>query len=339
MKKSEKFALGLALIFLVLGSLLCISTVHAVGKLWDRANILISGQDYQRKEYSLPAEQLQSLLVDADSYGHDIRISGTDAQELKISYVESKKESYEIDLNEKGELRISCGKKRSWFYFSLNLGQRESTELRIFLPKELAGDISLQSGSGDVNLSGLNIGGSLSAASSSGNLLLQDCRVQQKTELSSSSGEIDLHGLDTRGKLEARSSSGDICLENSKISGPLLLESSSGEQQVENLQIEGMLQMETTSGELELDTLQIKGDMQLKTTSGDVELEEVSAQNMDFHSTSGDISGTLLGDPADYNFNSRSTSGSIRLPAGNGSLYTVRVKTTSGDVHLQMQGW
>ena len=97
--------------------------------------------------------------------------------------------------------------------------------------------------------------------------------------------------------------------------------------------------MESSSGELELEELQINGDLQLESTSGDMELEAVSAQNMDFHSVSGDISGTLLGDSADYSFNSRSTSGSIRLPSGNGSLYTVMVQTTSGDVHLQMQDW
>lgn len=358
MKKSVKIALSLAAVLILLGSILSISVALAVGRNWDRLSTFISGEDYQRKEYVLPADQLSGLLVEETA--EDIRITAAAGDEIRVSYAESDEESYEIELSPQGRLSIRKKEEQPWFRFSLNLGQKEGRELRISIPQELAGNLEILSASGDVRISELNTQGSLSIRTASGDMHLQNCKVQQKVNLSTASGELRLLGLEAQKGLAATSASGDLCLQSSKgireecrlstasgdillegsqFSGLLLLESASGEQQLENLQIEGDLQMESSSGELELEELQINGDLQLESTSGDMELEAVSAQNMNFHSVSGDISGTLLGDSADYSFNSRSTSGSIRLPSGNGSLYTVMVKTTSGDVHLQMQDW
>jgi DUF4097 and DUF4098 domain-containing protein YvlB len=102
--------------------------------------------------------------------------------------------------------------------------------------------------------------------------------------------------------------------------------------------------LHTTSGTSTLDELRFDAEFEAKSVSGKIGFERLQASRLTFESTSGDVRGTLVGDPADYAIESHTTSGRVSLPrggsgAGAGAAGAARgslvIKTISGDMDIE----
>ncbi|MDR1082345.1 MAG: DUF4097 family beta strand repeat-containing protein, partial [Coriobacteriales bacterium] len=96
--------------------------------------------------------------------------------------------------------------------------------------------------------------------------------------------------------------------------------------------------LHTTSGTSTLDELHFDAEFETKSVSGNIGFERLRASCLTFESTSGDIRGTLVGDPDDYAIESHTTSGNVSLPNGTTSTSnrnSLTAQTISGDIKIE----
>ena len=80
------------------------------------------------------------------------------------------------------------------------------------------------------------------------------------------------------------------------------------------------------------------GDIELGTTSGQIEFDSLSGNNLNFHTVSGAITGTLHADSTDYYIVSNSLSGKVSVMGGsvNGTKQ-LDASSTSGDITITFE--
>jgi lia operon protein LiaG len=233
---------------------------------------------------------------------------------------------------------------------------RCDVRLRIEVPPAL--DVALRSSSGDLSTQG--IAGSQSLESSSGDIEVQGASGNLVTY--SSSGDVTAHDV-MRSRM--RSSSGDLKVENSR--GPIDLHASSGDIEVRGAA--DSIAVIASSGDVEIDAaprgahvetqsgrIQVagaSGGVRLSSSSGDIQvgLAPPLAQ-VDIGTSSGEVVARVSGSPG-LSLDLGTSGGSIeaemplRIHTANRHELTgtvgdgrtpVRVRTSSGDIHLSGGG-
>jgi lia operon protein LiaG len=203
-----------------------------------------------------------------------------------------------------GSLMISTDRTKAvvFGYFASNM------VLEIGVPERYAGDLTVHTSSGDVEISDQNLS-ALFVETSSGDMRLSSI---QAAELSthSSSGDQTANGLRS-GRAQFRSSSGDILAGN----------------------LQGGARAESSSGSITLRFRDFSSDVEVHSSSGDVELYLTgSAQfRLEARSSSGDIDCafpvTLSGAGSEMRRHR------MTATVGEGT-HRVSVKTSSGDITI-----
>lgn len=210
---------------------------------------------------------------------------------------------------------------------------------------------------------------SLQVSTASGDLAVPDAFTFAEAELDTASGDL-LYSAETQKKLKITTASGDVklaCdvqdatvqatsgdLEITGVSGQkLFAKSVSGEVELKSCRITDSLEVKTTSGEIELQEIAGGSDCIVSTTSGEITLEEATdfqtlslksvsgdqvlmrcdARELELHSTSGNISATLL---SSKTFITSSVSGSISTPTPDPAGGSCRASTVSGNIRIQI---
>ncbi len=151
-------------------------------------------------------------------------------------------------------------------------------------------------------------------------------------------GDIDLRDLECTGKASLVTASGDVeisraqCPELSAVtaSGDIGIEGSAA----------ARLRVKTASGDIDLEGVSARGSLSLVTVSGDIDAN-LAAPSGEAHieAVSGDIELTFPGPPYLYTLSVRSTSGDVHAPAGALSgPNNIRAKTLSGDISVRFEG-
>ena len=139
-------------------------------------------------------------------------------------------------------------------------------------------------------------------------------------------GLIDADSL--QGELKFHVDSADLRLR--RLDGVIKLEGSSGD--IRARDIKGTWSSDFSSGDCDL--AGFEGDtLSIHTTSGDADLRQVKAKRADFNSTSGDL---RLSDADLQEFQAEASSGDITFEAIGLGLREVGIRTSSGDVALQL---
>ena len=146
MRKSTKIILGIAGSLIVVGGICWILVLALIHGDWQRLSVYDPDESTQRQTYSIPAEQVHSLQIQA--VDHTVRILVADTDQVQISYMEQQDETYSIDLDDQGNLTIHYQQDRHWiqnlslihisalYTVNLGLGQKAAIEeiFKIWLP-------------------------------------------------------------------------------------------------------------------------------------------------------------------------------------------------------------
>jgi hypothetical protein len=153
---------------------------------------------------------------------------------------------------------------------------------------------------------------SLNVATASGDVKVSEALSFEKAALATASGDVSFAAK--CGELSAATASGDVLLRG------VLAE---------------RINLATASGEVEMENTSATEKLSVETVSGDVKLSSCDAAELELHSTSGDIEGTLL-TPKDFDV--KTVSGKIEVPAGVSGAGRCIIETVSGDVELRVAG-
>lgn len=256
----------------------------------------LNNETVEQKEKSFQASQMKELNFDMSSTDVEV-VGSTDTDKVVIKYPESKKQSYSI-TEENGKVTITEKHDRifNFFRFDIDFFNLKKWTIQIVLPVDSLETLTLNGASGDVDISKLVIKKNLALSLRSGDVYLQDTTVAGETSVRLSSGEIELTNIVSKD-----------------------------------------LYLKATSGDLDVDRVIVANQSTMEVTSGDIALSQFKAgQKTDLSTTSGDISGVLVGQMIEYTIQSKVTSGDNSLPQHlEGGSKQLRVEATSGDITIR----
>lgn len=304
------------IIMLVAGGLIIIGLVIAmlafalVGFNWNSFNSSLPDEE---KIYSYDLANVSSLTV--SELDADVIIVGTDEDKIKIACYENKKDAYAIEQQANGNLNIKRSLSKHWYeYIGFNISNQKRT-LTVSVPRKFTGEVEASTMSGNLDLTGFD---SLNAVSTS-----------------TASGQITLKNLIATDHIKASTMSGNLDLANLHAGKDMELGTSSGETQLSNGKIDGNLSISSLSGNIDLVDTSINGDGSFKNSSGRVTFSRLAANNVSISTLSGDVQGSILGDPANYRITADSLSGNIEIPDSGNGKNAVDISTSSGNIEIK----
>ncbi|RDW21098.1 hypothetical protein CWR48_03845 [Oceanobacillus arenosus] len=221
-----------------------------------------------------------------------------------------------------GRLEIKVKEQnRNHGLFSIHFS---NARLQLTLPKEIADNWEIRTGSGDVEISNI-ITESISMQTESGDM--EAVRILSKqASIIASSGDLSLKDSEVE-KLSFETSSGEAKLKN--ISSNVIHGSaSSGDIVVKNLHGKS-LEIETSSGEMELEKV-IVNTASLRANSGDIAADYLMTEQTSVRTSSGEINVRSF----QGNVKAESSSGDVEFSTVDEAAYDI--ETSSGDITVEI---
>lgn len=264
----------------------------------------LNTMDFEEKNHTVttPFSGLDIQAVESD-----IRLVPAEDGICRVTFLDSDKVTHTVTVEQK-TLVIRRIDTRRW-YERIGIYWGDFT-VTVYLPEQEYEKAILKTVSGDINVP-------------------TSFRFAE-AEVQSTSGEIRFTGA-VNGPLTVQSTSGDVCL-SSVTAGDTLVKTVSGELELNLLSV-AALSAHTTSGDVDWTDVAAVGKAVLYSVSGDVKLTACDAAELEIKTTSGDVRGILR---TAKNFVTDTTSGTVRVPASDFSAGICSIKTTSGDVKIEV---
>lgn len=340
MNNRTKRALIIAAVCIVLGFLISYFSFSSDELDWDSVNTS------QLEPVSYPVkEAFRDIHIEAGS--GSVRLLPSEDGKCSAVCLEAENIVYTVEVKNDTLMVKREDRRTAKQLVGIQLGSRRE-DIQLFLPEESYRDLEAESTSGELKVPNDFSFETAALSSRSGDLSFAGS-VSSSLTLSSTSGGIAVSGAEA-GTLRAESSSGDIKLKSisansvtvSSTSGSIALEavdakavegtSSSGDQEYLDLTAD-TLNTESTSGEQDLKNVILTGAAVLRSSSGDIEMERCDAASLSISTSSGSVKGSLL---SGKDFEAHSSSGSIRIPDSDRSAGTCEIRTSSGDIRIQI---
>jgi len=311
MKTSKKIVLIIAIVCVIGGAALAIAALNN-----ENFNFRQLGRnsDYTEKSYEFENSEINEILIDDDD---DIILMPSDDETVKITSFENEKQYYTVNMSSDGKLSVKYKETYKWYEFLQFVFSLDQKVLTVEVPSKIYGLVKVKSTSGDIKISDIDVSGEF--------------------EVKTVSGTVSMRNLDVGDQIEIETVSGEIEIDDIKGNEGILMKSVSGEINTSNLIISGKMEISTTSGDLNFNDAIIDGNINLKSVSGEIIFKSMQGEDITLKSVSGDINGTLIGDPDTYTVESHSTSGDIDVPKSKDGSNTLSVKTTSGDIEIDFE--
>jgi DUF4097 and DUF4098 domain-containing protein YvlB len=310
MESNKKIIMLVAGGLIIIGLVIALLALVLVGFNWNSFNANLPDE---QKSYSYDLASVSSLTV--SELDADVIIVGTDQDKINIACYENKKDAYTIQQQANGNLSIKRSLYKHWYeYIGFNFPNQKRT-LTVSVPRKFTGEVDASTMSGNLDLTGFE---SLNGVSTN-----------------TASGQITLKNLITTNHIKASTMSGNLNLANLRAGKDMELGTSSGEIEFSNGKIAGNLSISSLSGNIELADTSINGDGSFKNSSGKVNFNRLAANNVSISTLSGDVRGSILGDPANYRINADSLSGRIDIPNSGNGKNAFDISTSSGNIDVE----
>lgn len=310
MQSIKKIIMLVAGGLIILGFVIALLAYALTGFNWNSFNTNLPDEE---KSYSYALADVSSLTVsDLDA---DVSIVGTDADSITITCYENKKDAYTIALQANGNLSIQRSFHKRWYeYIGFNISNQKRS-LTVAVPRKFSGEVDAATMSGQLNLTNFDGLSALNTSTASGQITLKNVTANNHIAASTLSGNFDLDNLRAGKDIELGTSSGEIQLSNGKIAGNMTVCS--------------------LSGNIDLGDISISGESSFENSSGAVRFNNLTANNVSIATLSGDVLGSLRGDPGNYTITADSLSGAIDIPQSGNGNNTLDISTSSGNIDVK----
>jgi hypothetical protein len=320
---AKKVGLILGCGFVLLGIVLMIAGLSIshfdMDRLYQREN-----QHFQNT-YETP----QKIFADLDDADIMVYTGNTDQVNVIADGIE-------LDVSQRADGTLLIKNKSNWrkWYEFVELDWR-TANVKIEVPTEYQGSLTLQSDYGKVNLQGLTVSGNLTVEKDDGALSVIECKVGGDMVLKQEYGATVLDQIAAK-NLKLDFSDGNAELSHLTISEQMEVEGETGSLDLENVTAKsGLLGLE--DGSMELNNTQYQGRVFMELEYGSIGLNDVTAQLLDFDVEDGDIEGILLGTKADYKVSTQIEDGESNLKTSHEGAKEIRAKIEYGNLNLRFE--
>ena len=281
--------------------------------------IFISGNifnGFTKSSETFNSYNIHTIVADFDSY--NIVAEKYSGKDIKLSWYGEKKANCKTD-EANGVLTVKYYSGKSQFsYSNLRFVNKKYHTLKIELPQEYLGKISLSSQSGQIDVDGINVESGISASTLSGTIEINNVSSGQDISITATSGNIKMKDINLNGDFYGQIDNGNIDAFN-----------------IGNVK---SFKLEATSGQIYFQD--ITADVfTAESTSGNIRFKDIYANDsVTLRATSGYIKGNISSKNSEYSFISASSSGSVKLPSNEDGIKgdkVLDVKTDSGNIEIK----
>ncbi|WP_313894133.1 DUF4097 family beta strand repeat-containing protein [Psychrobacillus sp.] len=228
---------------------------------------------YEEKSYSIDADKVTQIsLSDRD---RKVELVESMDSKIHITYFESDKESYEVNITEENELVMKLVTDKDWKdYVGLDTDKAYRL-VQIAVPSGISSGVNIITSKANIILSDVNIDGSVEATTSDGSIEITNASVSDNLKLKNKNDDIILSGVNAVGSIDATISNGNIEVTKVAVDKALKLKTKNGD-------ITGTIIGSYDAFNITSDASKGKNNLPENKSSGDKTLE-VSANNGDIN--------------------------------------------------------
>ena len=266
----------------------------------------------EEKNYQSSAEGIDSIELLVENVPVVIQPS-SDGQ-ISIRYRESEERPCEI-TKENGTLRIRQTYSQHW-YSSLVYGIFSSfrylgDEIVLQVPENSLDSLSVENSNQGIRIEGISAQSQLSLVTSNGridaeNVGAEHCRFQ------TSNSSIELSQLNSAGELECYSTNGRLSVEQANC-GTFKARTSNGPMELSGVICTHTLVLENSNGKIDMEETSAGTALSAVTSNSFILLEKAVCPQILLKTSNGAISGSILGNRADYSVIGKTSNGSNNL--------------------------
>ena len=267
MKRFTKVCVILGVLLLVLGCLVA-GAGFAMGAVGD---IQAANQPSPTTEETCTVPPDCRDFLELDLLDTDLTVSPSSDGNLYIHYSTAENRTYDLRREEQnggtGWVMVAKDVPTGWTGF--RLAPSPIDRVRVELPTDFRGNLTVSSTSGDVSLTGLSAE-SVSLVTDSGDLFLQDLNARH-IDVLTNSGDVRGKHLTAAYSMTLSADSGDLSLQDLSADTEAVLSTNSGDQDLNGFSGPS-LSMKSDSGDIRARDLGQETVLSCFTNSGDVDL-------------------------------------------------------------------
>ncbi|WP_219835176.1 DUF4097 family beta strand repeat-containing protein [Paenibacillus sp. R14(2021)] len=226
------------------------------------------GTEEVHQQQQISAAGINTVAIDSGSI--DLTIVPTDSSEVKATLTGRASKKYmnklklKLKLKKEGDSLIVAFEGHTGFSMGVSI---LNLDMKLELPQQQYRQLKLDSGSGDIQLSGMAID-AIALDGGSGDMKLSQLQTKELL-VSLGSGNVDASDIASGGNVTVKANSGDVAVER-LAAKQLAVDIGSGN--VDAADVEAEVKVDTGSGDVSLAQKDITQPVNLKTGSGNVSL-------------------------------------------------------------------
>ena len=332
MKFRSTTVLKIALILVIAGILLFGTAVALAGGDLRKFSTV---EEYMEKNYTVNAAKISSLVVSDIDNGINIQPSPDD--EIRITYYENRKKSYDINISASGELSVICRSDMKWYdYIGIFNSDWYNTTVTILIPESLSAEVKLNTSNGRIDVENVNVD-KFYAKTSNGSINLESVYIDGPVSLTSNNGRVSVNNTSSAGHFEIDTSNGAIKVENLTAGGKISADNKNGSINFQNVKADGAVLIKSSNGALIAKNTVANGNFEMNVSNGRIEIERIVGYDITLRSSNGSIKGTVIGSTAEYSVVARASNGSVSAPSSSNGEKVLDIKTSNGAIKVEFE--
>ncbi|MCM3755870.1 DUF4097 domain-containing protein [Sporosarcina aquimarina] len=182
---------------------------------------------YEKKTYSAEASKVQQISL--STKGRSVELEASKDDEIHITYFESDKESYNVDLQDNGDLVMQLVTDKDWKDYVGLKTDKEHHLVKIAVPNGISSAITIETSNEDIILSDLKINGLVEAKTNEGKIEASNITANKNITMKTKNDDIILNEVITEGSIEATTNKGGAKVSNVSVGNTLKLRTKDGD--------------------------------------------------------------------------------------------------------------
>ena len=142
--------------------------------------------------------------------------------------------------------------------------------------------------------------------------------------------------------IDAATSNGALSIQDIIDLDQVEMTSSNGRITIDSVSVAGDLDLQTSNGKIELTDVSVGGSTSLSTSNGPIAIENYQGDELDAHTSNGEINVEIIGLVSDYERSMNTSNGSVYLDDAkidegsfnNSAAKSITLSTSNGNIHL-----
>lgn len=203
---------------------------------------------YEEKTYTVQGATVSAITLRDTNTAVQMVASPDD--QIRLTYLESEWDFYDIDLSSSGVLTIAYRDNRPWFerIFDFSFTRSDATVLAV--PAAYLGAVSLATSNARISTNDVDLQGELTLRTSNGRIQLDGLRLVGQLRITTSNGPVELRQVEAE-TISTQTNNGAVTATEVRAGTELVLRTSNGRLTVSSITAGRVIELRTSNGRIE----------------------------------------------------------------------------------------